>query len=79
MCGRYTILSQEENIEIKEIINEINEKFKDTKEIIKMKTGEIFPTNTVPVITADSNNKKVVNLFKWGFPNYIASKTIVFT
>lgn len=77
MCGRYTIFTEEENIEIREIINHVNERFKDTEEIIKMKTGEIFPTNTVPVITAESNNKTVVNLFKWGFPNFKQASGVI--
>ena len=77
MCGRYTILTDEDNLEIRKIINEVNERFKDTEEITKVKTGEIFPTNTVPIITADSDNKKVVNLFKWGFPNFKQSSGVL--
>jgi len=77
MCGRYAIFTEEENEEIREIINEVNERYKDTETLTKMKTGEIFPTNTVPVITADFKNNKVVNLFKWGFPNYKQSSGVI--
>ena len=77
MCGRYAILTEEDNLEIRKIINEVNERFKDTEEITKMKTGEIFPTNTVPVNTADSYNEKVVNLFKWGFPNFKQTSGVI--
>lgn len=77
MCGRYAISTEEENVEFREILNKINEKFRDTEELSKMKTGEIFPTNIVPIITADSNNKKDVNLFKWGFPNFKHSGVII--
>jgi len=77
MCGRYAILTEEDNLEIRKIINEVNERFKNTEEITKMKTGEIFPTNTVPIITADLDNKKVVNLFKWGFPNFKQTSGVI--
>jgi len=77
MCGRYAISTEEENVEFREILNKINEKFRDTEELSKMKTGEIFPTNIVPIITAGSNNKKVVNLFKWGFPNFRNNSVII--
>jgi putative SOS response-associated peptidase YedK len=78
MCGRYVILTEEENIEIKEIINEINERFKtenNSKPIYK--SGEIFPTDNVPIITGDGTSKKVVNLFKWGFPNFKQTSGVI--
>jgi putative SOS response-associated peptidase YedK len=52
-----------------EIINEINSRYKE--EASQMKTGEIFPTDKVPVITADADGKRSAKLFKWGFPNFI--------
>jgi len=68
MCGRYAFFTQEENQEIREIIEEINERYRE--EAPKMKTGEIFPTDYIPVITASTDNKKNIKLFKWGFPNF---------
>ena len=68
MCGRYAFFTTEENQEIREIIEEINKRYKE--EAPKMKTGEIFPTDYIPVITANTDNKKNIKLFKWGFPNF---------
>jgi putative SOS response-associated peptidase YedK len=68
MCGRYVVFTDEENQEIHDIISEINDRYKEDS--IKMKTGEIFPSDTVPVITVNENNERTANLFKWGFPNY---------
>ncbi len=68
MCGRYAVFLEEENQEMREIINAINTRYKDDAH--KMKTGEIFPTNTAAAITADTENKRVANLFKWGFPSF---------
>ena len=46
MCGRYTLFTDQENQEILNIINAVNEKYKGQE----IKTGEIFPTNLVPVL-----------------------------
>lgn len=77
MCGRYAVFTEEENIEIKEILNDLNRKFADTEKMATLKTGEIFPTNNVPVITSNSGNREV-EIQKWGFPNYMQkSGTII--
>lgn len=65
MCGRYYIATQEEQLAIKVIIGEINDKYKNTPELSAMKTGEIYPTDIVPVLTAQSPM-----LMKWSFPRY---------
>jgi putative SOS response-associated peptidase YedK len=49
MCGRFIIFDEAEDKELRSIIDEINRKYKD--EDGKFKTGEIFPTNDVPIIT----------------------------
>lgn len=65
MCGRYFIASEEEELAIKEILEDIKEKYKDTPELFHMKTGEIFPTDVVPVMTAGEPM-----LMKWSYPRY---------
>lgn len=67
MCGRFTLLSEEENSEIDEIIKNISEKYKNQS--VEIKRGDIYPTNLAPVVTKQ-NNDKVFQLFKWGFPVY---------
>jgi len=62
MCGRYYIASEDDHMAIKEIIEEINNKYKGTPELSDMKTGEIRPADIAPVITAQSPV-----LMKWGF------------
>lgn len=61
MCGRYVILTEEEMIEIREIIEAINQKYGDAAPA--MSTGEIYPTNIAPVIS-----KEGPVLMRWGFP-----------
>ena len=62
MCGRYSVLTEEEMIEIREIITEVAHKYGDTD---GMSTGEIYPTNIAPVISKDGPV-----LMRWGFPMY---------
>jgi putative SOS response-associated peptidase YedK len=68
VCGRFTLFTDEEYKEIRKIIRDIQAD--QVNNIVSMKTGEIFPTNIVPVVTHDANNKRIINLFKWGFPNF---------
>ena len=75
MCGRYVVFTDEENAELIEIINGIDQRYKN--EAQQMKTGEIFPTDTVPVITSAPEGSTTVNLFKWGFPNYGKSSGVI--
>lgn len=58
MCGRYTFFTDEQNQEIMNIIKQVDKKH-------QYKTGEIFPTNQVPVILNER-----VDVLKWGFPNF---------
>lgn len=67
MCGRYYIPDAEEAAEIRKIIAEIDKKYSNKP----YKTGEIRPTNTVPILT-DSG----ADLMSWGFPRY-GSKGVV--
>ena len=62
MCGRYRVMDEETNVEIKKIIDEINRRYYG-KEENKMATGEIFPTNIAPVISVDGSKP-----MRWGFP-----------
>lgn len=62
MCGRYYVTTDEELEGINEIIREVNEKHKNNNELSLMKTGEIFPSDIVPVVTPWSPQ-----LMKWGF------------
>lgn len=57
---------------MREIIDEINRKYKDTEQLAGMKTGEIFPTNVAPIIAVSGPE-----LMAWGFPMQGKSQTII--
>jgi putative SOS response-associated peptidase YedK len=65
MCGRYYIDPESEELAIKKIIREVNERFRNTPQLAQMKTGEIYPTDIVPVLTSESPV-----LMKWGFTRF---------
>ncbi|QSX07877.1 SOS response-associated peptidase [Alkalibacter rhizosphaerae] len=65
MCGRYFIADDQEEREIKKIIKDIEDRSKAVGNPIDLKTGEIFPTNVVPVLTKD-----VPQAMAWGFKGF---------
>ncbi|MDY2834180.1 MAG: SOS response-associated peptidase, partial [Candidatus Aphodomonas sp.] len=61
MCGRYYIAEEDSAAELQEIIEQLNRRGAEVK------TGEIYPTDTVPVL---ANNKSMVIApfaMKWGY------------
>ena len=77
MCGRYHVDLEEENAQVRKILEEINRRYFGTPEREQMKSGEIFPTNIVPVC---SNNRKLQPgyfLMKWGFSAFEGTGVII--
>lgn len=72
MCGRYTLFDDQDNFEIMNILNELNRKYPDNN----MKTGEIFPTNTAPVLL-NNNHMLAPELSAWGFPGFQGKGVII--
>lgn len=64
MCGRYYVPSEEESIEIREIIAEVNRRHAGNP-VPDIKTGEIFPTNVVPIVTSEG-----AQAMRWGFARW---------
>jgi putative SOS response-associated peptidase YedK len=70
MCGRFVVEIEEQ--QLREIIEEAQDGIsRDSEQLsFTFKGGEIFPGNTVPVITA---NKKAC-FMTWGFPSIVADR-----
>lgn len=64
MCGRYN-LTDEQSLEIQKILERLDQKYKTSN----IKTGEIFPTNLVPVLVAEKEQIEPIPC-AWGFPNF---------
>lgn len=76
MCGRYLISTEEEILEMREIMHEINRRYANQPDLAKLKSGEIFPANMVPVIALEED-KPQPQLFTWGFPRWKGSGVII--
>ena len=70
MCGRYFVDINE--TEIQNIIASAKHNDNDSAQTTLFKGGEIFPTNTVPVITAADTRFMV-----WGFPDYTGKRPLI--
>lgn len=71
MCGRYYI--EIEDSEMRDIIHAVQSNLRNTEQAAKVKTGEIFPTDIVPVQTGD----QTYTLMKWGFTKFDGKGQII--
>ncbi len=71
MCGRYLILPDEFD-GIESIVSEVSQRYDKAASA----SGEIFPTNNVPVIYSH-RGKKVLSIAKWGFPSFKGKGVII--
>ncbi len=62
MCGRYSLYTEEQDKEIMRIIKSLDERYPGNE----MKKGEIYPTNTAPVICRMDGEIRP-ELSTWGF------------
>jgi putative SOS response-associated peptidase YedK len=67
VCGRYYIDDEDRGSEIYALTEKAQERGKSAA--LKVQTGEIFPTYTVPAIANDRNLKPAVFPMFWGFPS----------
>ncbi len=71
MCGRYTVFDDGENEELFDIIQSAGKKYGG-----KFKTGEIYPSDCVPVMTRGKSGMSI-NVLQWGFPGIDGNKLII--
>lgn len=62
MCGRYYIASDDQSEELRAIIAEVQRRGKE-----QLKLGEIYPTQTAPVIANNKAGKAAAFAMRWGF------------
>lgn len=72
MCGRYTLFTDDEAKDIRNIIREVQEKHPGNS----MKSGEIYPTNTAPILKAEGG-QLCADLAIWGFPKFDGKGVII--
>ena len=74
MCGRYSLFLENNIRELNQIVYGIEKRYHQATE--KMKTGEIFPTDMMPVLAAN-DDKIIPGLAAWGFPEVSGKKIII--
>jgi len=70
VCGRYYIEVESDLVEIRKILSDLNERFAERPALDRLKSGEIFPTDIVPVIRpweTQEGIKLLPDLMQWGF------------
>lgn len=72
MCGRYSLFTEEENQEIIRIVKNLDIRYPGNN----IKQGEIFPTNTAPILCMEKEEIKP-ELSTWGFPRFGAKGVII--
>ena len=78
MCGRYSVLTENEIIEIREIIREVSLRIiKDDFEDYSKSSEEVFPTNLAPVILGHNNDDVSFENLRWGFKKYDGKGVII--
>jgi putative SOS response-associated peptidase YedK len=71
MCGRYNF-TVEQSDEIREILEKLNAKFQGKE----ARTGEVFPTNQVPILVEEEKEASPT-LCIWGFPKFDQKGVII--
>ena len=70
MCGRYWIEPDDTSEQLKEIIATLNRRQAESETPKSIKTGEVFPTDIVPVMANSRSLKKTPFLMQWGFSGF---------
>jgi putative SOS response-associated peptidase YedK len=70
MCGRFVIDDSGDIAEMRKIFEELKKHYSDTVEFQNVKRGEIFPSDTVPVIIPENNLIIDAVPMRWGFEGY---------
>jgi len=77
MCGRYTVLTEDEIIEIREILTKLSLRIvRDDFMEYDEPPGEVFPTNHAPVISKGSDGIAFESA-KWGFKKWNSPGVII--
>ena len=77
MCGRFVIDDGGDIAEIRRIYEELRKHYDDTVEFQKVKRGEIFPSDTVPVIIPEKDFKIDAVPMRWGITNDYNGRLVI--
>ena len=77
MCGRYSVLTEDEVIEVRKIINDISLRLaRDEFENYEEAQQETMPTDRAPIVTSNGD-ELAFELVQFGFENYTSKGVII--
>jgi putative SOS response-associated peptidase YedK len=80
MCGRYLVITEDEIIEMRSILEELNQRFSDADAFSIKSAGtsavEVVPSLVTPVLVAQGD-QCVMRPMKWGFPRWDGSGSVI--
>ena len=77
MCGRYTVLTEDEIVEIREILKTLSLRIvRDDFEEYDEPPGEVFPTNRAPIVSMNRDGVALESV-KWGFKKWNSPGVII--
>lgn len=79
MCGRFNLLSDEDEQEMRAIVEAIDRRYNGKPELALMARKEVYPTNIVPVIANNKRLEPKAFLMKWGFAHFSGTGVIINT
>lgn len=74
MCGRYSLEDVESNLKLQELLGLVRSRYADDPRLQDLKTGEIFPSNTVVVLQGSGPWPMLV---KWGLQGFGPSQLLI--
>jgi len=77
MCGRYSPLTEDEIIKIREIIREVSLRLANDNVTINPLQEEIYPADFAPVITDDGDDAVSFENIQWGFKKWDGKGVII--
>ena len=76
MCGRYSVLTEDEIVEIREVIREVSLRIA-SDEMGLGAGGEVFPTDVAPVIMGGLRSEVSFENLRWGFKKWDGKGVII--
>jgi len=76
MCGRFIIDNDDNIADMRLIFEKLKKFYSDTVEFQNVKKGEIFPSDTVPIIIPEKETKMDVVPMQWGIRGYYGNLLI---
>ena len=70
MCGRFVIDDSGDIEEMRKIFDDLKKYYSDTLEFLNVRRGEVFPTNTVPILIPKMELKIDTVPMQWGLKGH---------